>query len=700
MSKNTQISELINYISVDGSGNIVFTTIPTAATNTGKFLVSDAGVLKFRTAAQLLSDIGAQASGSYQPALSGTGFVKISGSTISYDNSTYLTSASLTSYIPYTGATAAVNLGNYNLTIKEIVIGTGAKNNTNIAIGRNVMSYSSGGTGNVAIGVDALYFDQSDGSVVIGYEAGYYSNQGRNVTIGYQAGRGNGPGSNSIAVGYQALLANTNGSSNIAIGYLAGSELVGSNNTIIGGYLGTTMSSNVVIADGAGNIRFQWDGSNIKLNGNTVGSNAYTSTAYLPLAGGTLSGPLTGTTSIWNGYAINATPPSVGTAQTFVRYISAGSDWYIGSEGSVAGNFFGGASAYASVFFGTNPFQFITAGVKRFEIATSGISTTVGFTGTTGTFSGAISATYGTFTSQVTVASPFTIKDTNPYIQWQNSSATRLGYIQHATNLVMSADSGNVILTTTSGTFTLTSAGPATFSSSVQATDFRYTNTGYITYDTANTGNESLIIRKFGTTVLTLDSISRATFASTVFIGGNLHFDTNGTVRTISNYGYGGSLQLLRSDSTSTRWARIGMVDATGTNFIGGMTINNDTSATFSSNITTTGTIIINSRTVYTTAAIYDNASAGNNVGIGFGPNSILPITGDGTASNGTKDLGSSSVRWSTVYTSDLSLSNGIGDYTIVEGENDLFLYNNKQNKVYKFMLAEVDPAYATPKKS
>jgi hypothetical protein len=67
---------------------------------------------------------------------------------------------------------------------------------------------------------------------------------------------------------------------------------------------------------------------------------------------------------------------------------------------------------------------------------------------------------------------------------------------------------------------------------------------------------------------------------------------------------------------------------------------------------------------------------------------------------NGTQDLGTSSLRWATVYTSDLSLSNGIGDYTIVEGEDDLFLYNNKSNKVYKFMLAEVDPANATPKKS
>jgi len=80
-----------------------------------------------------------------------------------------------------------------------------------------------------------------------------------------------------------------------------------------------------------------------------------------------------------------------------------------------------------------------------------------------------------------------------------------------------------------------------------------------------------------------------------------------------------------------------------------------------------------------------------------------MRITSGGTVqpgANGTQDLGTTSLRWSTVYTSDLSLSNGIGDYTIVEGENDLFLYNNKQNKVYKFMLAEVDPTDATPKKS
>jgi hypothetical protein len=72
----------------------------------------------------------------------------------------------------------------------------------------------------------------------------------------------------------------------------------------------------------------------------------------------------------------------------------------------------------------------------------------------------------------------------------------------------------------------------------------------------------------------------------------------------------------------------------------------------------------------------------------------ILPM------SNGTQDLGSSSLRWCTVYTSDLSLNNGIGNYTIVEGQNDLFIYNNNSCKVYKFLLQEVCPEIAPAKRS
>jgi hypothetical protein len=79
--------------------------------------------------------------------------------------------------------------------------------------------------------------------------------------------------------------------------------------------------------------------------------------------------------------------------------------------------------------------------------------------------------------------------------------------------------------------------------------------------------------------------------------------------------------------------------------------------------------------------------------------NGTVSVTGNIIpAATNTYDLGTSSLRWRNVYTNDLNLSNGIGDYTIVEGEDDLFLYNNKKGKVYKFALIEVDPKDATPK--
>ena len=161
MSKNTNISELINYLSYDGSGNIVFTTVSAATTNTDKFLVSDAGTLKFRTAAQLLSDIGAQASGSYQAALSGTGFVKISGSTISYDNSTYLTTSSASStYLPLSGGTLTGALG-----------GTSATFSGNVRINAAI-----NGTNKLIFGIaatDYYWLEYNDATGNIGYSSKY-----------------------------------------------------------------------------------------------------------------------------------------------------------------------------------------------------------------------------------------------------------------------------------------------------------------------------------------------------------------------------------------------------------------------------------------------------------------------------------------------------------------------------------------------
>jgi hypothetical protein len=101
------------------------------------------------------------------------------------------------------------------------------------------------------------------------------------------------------------------------------------------------------------------------------------------------------------------------------------------------------------------------------------------------------------------------------------------------------------------------------------------------------------------------------------------------------------------------------------------------TSGAVSGGSLSAGTLVLSS-----TATISGNTSAA----------SVLPIAGN------THDLGSTSLRWRNIYTQDLHLNNSIGDWTIVEGEDDLFLYNNKRGKVYKFALIEVDPSVATPK--
>ena len=68
-------------------------------------------------------------------------------------------------------------------------------------------------------------------------------------------------------------------------------------------------------------------------------------------------------------------------------------------------------------------------------------------------------------------------------------------------------------------------------------------------------------------------------------------------------------------------------------------------------------------------------------------------------ASNNAQDLGTTGNRWRNIYTNDLNLSNEgssndvdntWGDWTIQEGESDLFLKNNRSGKKYKFNLTEV----------
>ena len=81
--------------------------------------------------------------------------------------------------------------------------------------------------------------------------------------------------------------------------------------------------------------------------------------------------------------------------------------------------------------------------------------------------------------------------------------------------------------------------------------------------------------------------------------------------------------------------------------------------------------------------------------GGGVTAGTILP------SADNSYDLGSLTNRFANLYVGDLLLSNKsrggnevdgtYGDYTIQEGEEDLFLLNNRSGKTYRFKLEEVD---------
>jgi hypothetical protein len=112
---------------VGGRTALVDLSLSSVSNATGNFLTISGGLVHQRTAAETRSDIGAQAQ------LNGTGFVKASGTTISYDNSTYLTTAAAAStYLPLTGGTLTGALG-----------GTSANFSSSVTAGGDVIAFSS-----------------------------------------------------------------------------------------------------------------------------------------------------------------------------------------------------------------------------------------------------------------------------------------------------------------------------------------------------------------------------------------------------------------------------------------------------------------------------------------------------------------------------------------------------------------------------
>jgi hypothetical protein len=162
--------------------------------------------------------------------------------------------------VPYTGATSAVNLGAYDLTVNGLTVGKGKKDagtayQYNTALGVSALNSFTGGTKNTALGYNALSsVTSTDQNIAIGaYAMGSTSSYFQqsvavgNQTMQYNAGSFNtAVGSNAatsstlsgtylVAVGAVSLNSNTSGSNNTAVGsYALNNNTTGSNNTALG----------------------------------------------------------------------------------------------------------------------------------------------------------------------------------------------------------------------------------------------------------------------------------------------------------------------------------------------------------------------------------------------------------------------------------------------------------------------------------
>jgi len=213
-----------------------------------------------------------------------------------------------------------------DILVNSVKVGKGAGTGTNnIAIGDNVLTDNTTGYANLAIGSYALWHNTLGfGNIALGREALIAATTGslniaigdntmkgvvtggQNIAIGANTAQNATSGSSNTLIGYSVGNALTTGSNNIFIGLSAGSTVsTGNYNTIIGGFPSFSgsgsMSNNIILADGEGNIRYRWDGTQTLINGVALGSNAFTSTSYLPLSGGTLTGALSGTSATFSG---------------------------------------------------------------------------------------------------------------------------------------------------------------------------------------------------------------------------------------------------------------------------------------------------------------------------------------------------------------------------------------------------------------
>jgi hypothetical protein len=142
--------------------------------------------------------------------------------------------------VPYTGATAAVNLGAYDLTVNGIRVGLGGGAiSGNTAIGQGALNLNTTGVGNTAVGSNSMSVTTGSYNTSLGAASLSRNTGGFNTAVGVRALENNTSGTYNTALGLESDVSVNNLTNATAIGYRA---TVNASNRI---QLGNTSVNNV-----------------------------------------------------------------------------------------------------------------------------------------------------------------------------------------------------------------------------------------------------------------------------------------------------------------------------------------------------------------------------------------------------------------------------------------------------------------------
>jgi len=329
--KKITLSQIAALFGSSGSVSSIATTAPlTGGTITTSGTL---GITQATTSANgYLSSTDWNTFNGKQPALSGTGFIKISGTTVSYDNSSYYLASNPSSFIILSSLSGSTGIS-YNSSTGVI---TSTITQYTDALARASLSFASGNAS----------YNNTTGVISIPTNNTQLTN-GSNYIILSSLSAGTGISySNTTGVISSTITQYTDTLARMSLSFTAGSGAYNNGTGVI-----TIPTNNNQITNGAGYIT----------------SSALSS--YLPLSGGTLTGALSGTTATLSGTISSSSTSRAFSTETATNVLFSN----IGGAFDII--FGDGAARYYSL---STPTGAATGSIKNYTSGTNIITWTSG----------------------------------------------------------------------------------------------------------------------------------------------------------------------------------------------------------------------------------------------------------------------------------------------------------------------------------